>query len=81
MDFDDVIVGDGSAGSAFAARQAEYCVVDPRLNMRGLDGLCMVRTSIMPTLIAGNAKASTIMPAGKAADMIRADVGLDIAAE
>ncbi|MGI8761620.1 MAG: GMC family oxidoreductase [Jatrophihabitantaceae bacterium] len=47
-------------------------VVDPQLRVRSVDGLRVVDTSVLPTIIRGHTHAPTIMLAEKAADLIRA---------
>ncbi len=48
-------------------------VVDPRLRVRGVEGLRVMDTSIMPVIPAGNTQGPTMAMAWRAADLILAD--------
>lgn len=51
----------------------EASVVDPRMRVRGLEGLRVIDTSIMPVIPAGNTQGPTMAMAWRGADIIQLD--------
>lgn len=50
-------------------------VVDPRLRVRGVQGLYIADASVMPRLVGGNTNAPSIMIGERCADFVREDLG------
>ena len=49
----------------------ERAVLDPRLRVRGVEGLRVADTSVMPTLVSGNTNGPAMMIGLRAADFIQ----------
>ena len=61
-----------SAGTARMGGD-EQAVLDPRLRVRGIEGLRVADTSIMPTLVSGNTNGPAMMIGMRAAKFIKED--------
>ncbi len=61
-------------GTARMGGDAE-AVCDPRLRVRGVDGLYLADASVMPRLIGGNTNAPSIMIGERCAAFLREDLG------
>jgi choline dehydrogenase-like flavoprotein len=60
-------------GTARMGSDAE-AVCDPRLKVRGVDGLYISDASIMPKLISGNTNAPSMMIGERCAEFVRAEL-------
>jgi choline dehydrogenase-like flavoprotein len=58
----------------------EMAVVDPQCRVRGIDGLRVADSSIMPRLISSNTNAASIMIGEKAADFVKGNRAVPLAA-
>ena len=54
-------------------------VVDPQLRVKGVAKLRVADASIMPNVVSGNTNAACIMIGEKAAEMVAADHGIQLA--
>ncbi len=54
-------------------------VVDPQLRVQGVQGLRVADASVMPNVVSGNTNAACIMIGEKAAEMLAADHGVQLA--
>ena len=59
-----------AVGSCRMGRDTDS-VVDPELRVRGVEGLRVMDTSVMPTILSGNTNGPTMAMAWRAAEIIR----------
>jgi choline dehydrogenase len=64
-------IGYHSVGTC--AMGGEGAVLDPRLRVRGIDGLRVADASIMPVIVSNNTNAATIAIGERAAEMMKED--------
>ena len=50
-------------------------VVDPKLKVRGIEGLWVADASVMPRLVSGNTNAPSIMIGERCADFVKDELG------
>lgn len=62
-----------AVGSCRMDRDPARSVVDPELRVRGVEGLRIIDTSIMPVIPSGNTNGPTMAMAWRAADIIQRD--------
>jgi choline dehydrogenase len=65
-----------AVGSCRMDKDPAQSVVDPQLRVRGVEGLRVMDTSIMPTIPSGNTNGPTMAMAWRAADIILRDAPL-----
>ena len=58
------------------AENDPMAVVDPRLRVRGLDGVRVLDASVMSRITSGNTNSPTMMIAEKGAEMVLQDAAL-----
>ena len=58
---------------ALASMLFAASVVDPRLKVRGVDGLRVMDLSVAPTMLSGNTNGPVMAMAWRAADLILED--------
>ena len=54
----------------------DLAAVDPELRVHGVDGLRVVDTSVMPSVVGCHSQAAVMMIAERASDLIKAAHGL-----